>query len=60
VMDLDPARGLKLKIELHHSELPAQYHAGYILTQLRELAEARGYDLCDEPCTGCPGPLQPD
>ncbi len=47
VIDVDPARGRKLEWELLQRELRAGYDADYILTELRDLAEARGYELCD-------------
>ena len=47
ITDVDPGRGQRLKIEHVQSELRADYCAAYILTELRELAGSRGYDLCD-------------
>jgi hypothetical protein len=47
VTRVDPARGQRLKMELVQRELRADYCAAYIVTQLRELAASRGYDLCD-------------
>jgi hypothetical protein len=47
IMGVDPVRGEDLKMDLVQRELRADYWAAYILTELRELAASRGWDLCD-------------